>query len=160
MQTLEAKFSDDIPISVLRSLKGINQKEALAIVVSGTPVAKGRPRYTRQGHCYTPKKTLEAEHFVRLIAQSQIISKPLTGSLAVELLAICPIPTSWSKKKREAALRGDLRPETKPDFDNILKLYCDALNGSLWQDDRQIVDGRCIKCYGENPAVIIWCWPV
>lgn len=123
-------------------------------------MAKGRPRYTRHGHCYTPKKTLEAEQFVQLIAQTQIGSKPLAGSLAVELLAICPIPVSWSKKKRQAALMGDLRPKTKPDFDNILKLYCDALNSSLWNDDKQIVDGRCIKCYGENPAVILWCWEV
>ena len=160
MKILEGKFAGSIPPFVLRCLKGINQAGALAIVIPGNPVAKGRPRYTRQGHCYTPKKTLEAEQFVQLIAQTQLGSEPLSGSLAVELLAICPIPASWSKKKRLAALEGHLRPETKPDFDNILKLYCDALNGSLWKDDRQIVDGRCIKCYGEKPAVIIWCWPV
>ena len=160
MKTLQGKVMQQIPASIVQSLRGIHQAEAVAIVIPGTPTAKGRPRYTRQGRCYTPKKTLEAERFAQLIAQTQIGNKQLTGSLAVEVLAICSAPASWAKKKQAAAMAGKIRPVTKPDFDNLLKLYCDALNGLLWEDDKQVVDGRCIKCYGEIPAIIIWCWEV
>lgn len=160
MKTLQGKIIEQIPISITQSLKGIHKTGAVSIVIPGTPIAKGRPRYTRQGHCYTPKKTLEAEQFVQLMAQTQIGGKQLSGSVAIELLAVCPVPASWAKKEQTAAKTGEIRPATKPDFDNLLKLYCDALNGLLWNDDKQIVDGRCIKCYGEKPAVIIWCWQV
>ena len=149
-----------VPDSILDSLSGRNKSSSMAILIPHSPVAKGRPRYTRQGRCYTPKKTLEAEQVVKLFVAAQVGNCQLEGPLALELLSIFPIPASWSKKKKSAAVKGDIKPENKPDFDNVLKLYCDALNGLLWQDDKQIVDGRCIKCYGEHPAVVIWCWPV
>ena len=149
-----------LPKLITAGLQGIKIESAMTIFIPHIPTAKGRPRYTRQGRCYTPKKTLEAEQFVQLIAQTQIGSKRLSGALVVELLAVSPVPASWTKKKQAAALTGEIRPASKPDFDNILKLYCDALNGLLWEDDKQVVDGRCIKCYGEEPAVIIWCWEV
>lgn len=149
-----------LPKSTITCLRGVSTTSAITILIPYKPVAKGRPRYTRQGRCYTPKATLEAEQVVKAVALTQIGKKLMQGSLAIELLAICPIPVSWSKKKQRSALAGEIRPASKPDFDNLLKLYCDALNGLLWEDDKQVVDGRCIKCYGEKPAVIIWCWPI
>ena len=41
----------------------------------------------------------------------------------------------------------------KPDFDNVAKFVCDALNGVFWIDDKVIVDGRCIKMYSEQPRI-------
>lgn len=158
MKAQYGKIMQQIPLSIKENLQGIHQVGAMTIVIPGTPIAKGRPRYTRQGRCYTPKKTLEAERLVQLIAQTQIGSRHVSNSVAIELLAISPILVSWTKKKQTAARAGEIRPATKPDFDNLLKLYCDALNGLLWSDDTQVVDGRCIKCYGEIPAVVIWCW--
>ena len=76
----------------------------------------------------------------------------------MEIVAVSAVPASWSQKKRAEALAGVIRPAVKPDFDNVAKLYCDALNGIVWQDDKQIVDGRCIQCYGQQPGVLIWCW--
>ena len=149
-----------LPKSTIHGLKGLTITSAVTVFIPGKPTAKGRPRFTRQGRCYTPKQTLDAEQLVKTMALTQIGRQTVLGPLAVELLAVCPIPASWSKRKKEAAIRGDTKPDIKPDFDNLVKLYCDALNGLLWQDDKQIVDGRCIKCYGIEPAVIIWCWPV
>lgn len=130
------------------------------MIINGEPVGKGRPRFTRSGRCYTPRQTLEAEQAVRSAVIRQYAGSPLPGALAVELLAISQIPKSWSGKRQKAARDGELRPGRKPDFDNLVKLYCDALNGVLWEDDKQIVDGRCIKVYGERPGVMLWFWPV
>ncbi len=46
------------------------------------------------------------------------------------------------------------KKSVKPDFDNVAKLYCDALNGLIREDDKQIVDGRCMKVYGQQPGVL------
>ena len=149
-----------LPISLLTSLSGVTKATAVTVMIDGEPVAKGRPRHTRQGRCYTPEKTVQAERRVRQAVTGQLGRPLMAGPLAVEMLAISGVPKSWSGKKQRAALAGELRPDRKPDFDNLAKLYCDALNGILWEDDKQIVDGRCIKVYGELPGVVIWCWPL
>lgn len=38
----------------------------IEFVISMRPVAKGRPRVTRRGFAYTPKKTADAEKIVAL----------------------------------------------------------------------------------------------
>ncbi len=149
-----------VPVSLRSQLSGVTKANSTVITINGEPVGKGRPRFTRTGRCYTPKTTLLAEHSVRSAVVQQYQRPPLNGALAVELLAISPIPKSWSLKRQGDARRGEVRPDRKPDFDNLVKLYCDALNGILWEDDKQIVDGRCIKVYGERPGVLLWCWPV
>jgi Holliday junction resolvase RusA-like endonuclease len=87
-------------------------------------------------------------------------SLPEEYEIAVEPLfvaveAVCDVPVSWSKKKRETALSGVSRPTGKPDLDNIAKLYCDALNGIVWKDDSQIVAMQLTKRYGHEPKTII-----
>ena len=61
-----------------------------------------------------------------------------------------------SKKKREAALAGQLRPTTKPDVSNVLKGVEDALKGLWYADDSQIVGyGELGKWYAERPRIEI-----
>ena len=61
---------------------------------------------------------------------------------------------SWSRRDQEAALAGGIRPTSKPDWDNHAKVT-DALNGIVWHDDSQVVDGRSIKVYSDSPALRI-----
>lgn len=129
----------------------------LTITIPGTPVGKGRARATLGGRMYTPAKTANTEAFVKLCA---VQSLPQEWQIAVEPLfvaveAVCDVPASWSKKKRETALSGVSRPTGKPDLDNIAKLYCDALNGIVWKDDSQIVNMQLTKRYGPEPKTII-----
>ncbi|WP_211825334.1 RusA family crossover junction endodeoxyribonuclease [Kistimonas asteriae] len=149
-----------VPGTVIDCLNGTNSDAALVAVIPGVPVGKSRPRFSRKGRTYTPSKTALAEEYARAIVVSQTGCKRLEGPVAVEMLTVMPIPLSWTKRKRKAALAGDIRPAVAPDFDNLAKLYCDAMNGVWWQDDKQVVDGRCIKCYGPDPFVMMWCWPV
>ena len=48
-----------------------------------------------------------------------------------------------------------IRPTRKPDFDNIGKVICDALNGIAYRDDAQIVDALVRKFYSDIPRVIV-----
>jgi Holliday junction resolvase RusA-like endonuclease len=40
------------------------------------------------------------------------------------------------------------RPCKKPDIDNILKAYLDAMNGIVYEDDTQVVSLHSTKVYG------------
>lgn len=64
------------------------------------------------------------------------------------------IPASWSKTEKERALAGHIRPTSRPDWDNYGKIT-DALNEIVWKDDSQVVDGRSIKLYSDQPALRI-----
>lgn len=73
--------------------------------------------------------------------------------LQIRLEFYLPIPKSYSKKQREAALAGVLLPTKKPDIDNLVKAVLDGLNGLAYQDDKQIVALEAAKGYGAAPLV-------
>lgn len=75
---------------------------------------------------------------------------PIEGPVAINILAAMSIPSSWSTKKRDAALAGSIRPTVKPDLDNIEKML-DAFNGIIWVDDVQVVEKNSSKVYAEKP---------
>lgn len=129
-------------------------------IISGNPVAKGRARSARlpngQTMHYTPAKTRMAENTIRaLIMQQWGIRPPLDEAIELDVINYIAVPKSWSTKKRAAALAGQIRPTSRPDFDNYQKLACDALNGLVYRDDSLIVDGRSRKFYAETPRVAI-----
>ncbi|UQD53323.1 RusA family crossover junction endodeoxyribonuclease [Bacillus methanolicus] len=77
----------------------------------------------------------------------------LTGALEVEIRFTMPIPESWSKKQRAAAI-GEYHVK-KPDADNLVKGVFDAMNKIAWKDDNQVAKITAIKIYGENPGIEI-----
>lgn len=77
-----------------------------------------------------------------------------------EIVAVYPVPASYSKRKRVAALAGDLLPAKKPDADNVAKIIADALGGLAYIDDAQITDLSVMKRYGEQPEVRVKLWTV
>lgn len=133
----------------------------IKIELAGPPRGKGRPRFVREtGRTYTPAKTASYEGALKFAAQRVMGHRPpLDDALDVLFLAVFPIPASWSKKKRAAALAGEIRPATKPDADNILKVS-DALNEVVWRDDKQIVEATIQKFYGSRPRLVIEVTPL
>src|SRR5262245_49615675 len=110
----------------------------LEIVLDGAPKGKGRPRFTRKGHAFTPAATRSYEAALRYAAQvEQGEAPPLDGPLTVEIEARMPVPKSWPKKRRADALAGRTAPTSTPDLDNLMKTV-DALNGIVWNDDAQV----------------------
>ena len=73
----------------------------------------------------------------------------------MRVIAYFRIPSSVSKKKAEMMRKHLIRPVVKPDFDNIGKIVCDALNGIAYYDDAQVVDAQVRKFYDDAPRVVV-----
>jgi Holliday junction resolvase RusA-like endonuclease len=109
---------------------------------------------------YTPAATRAYENMVRQLAALEMRGKaPLQGAVRIELLIELGVPTSWSERKRAAAISGDIWPAGKPDLDNLAKAGLDACSGILIADDAQIVELRAVKKYGE-PKLVLTVWPL
>lgn len=125
-------------------------------IIPGTPVPKGRPRVTRAGHAYTPKKTADYEKLVKDVFK--ISGKYLgRGPLGCRMIFCFPIPQSYSKSKVKRISAGEIKHTKKPDIDNLCKIILDALNGLAYDDDAQIIKQEAIKAYtstGEPYAYI------
>ena len=130
--------------------------------IPGEPVGKGRPRVTVRGghaHGYTPAKTAQYERAVRQAYNlSYYGADALTTPVELQITAYMPIPESWPRSKKAAALAEVIKPTVKPDGSNILKCIEDALNGLAYQDDKQIVKGTFKKLYGAWPHVDVEIW--
>lgn len=129
------------------------------IIVPSKPVPKGRPRfvynqYTHKPAVYTPKKTLDYEKFVAQCARDIENNEPIDGYFKMSIVIYFKIPKSWSKKKREEAKEGKLKPVVG-DIDNYVKSICDGLNGVAYKDDKYMYELNASKKYGEKDLAII-----
>ena len=109
------------------------------------PVPKGRPRFTRTGHAFTDKKTLQAEAAIRNAALAEWGKKPFEG--AVELVIQFTFKKPKSNKKPLHTQR--------PDLDNCAKLVSDAINGIAFVDDSQVISLACTKGWGETGKIVL-----
>ena len=137
---------------------------SLFFEVPGQPVGKARPRFTRTGHAYTPKKTTDYEAAVRKAFRIAYPNhEPFTGAVSIEVYAFFAIPPSWPKWKREKAAEGQVPHLSKPDGSNVLKGVEDAIGprrhgrkvipGLAYGDDSQITDAGIQKRYATRPRV-------
>ncbi len=136
---------------------------AVKITLHGPPVGKGRPRFrvarTASGKqfvsAYTDAQTRRYE--ADLAAEAYKVMggiPPLDEALAVEVMAYMPVPESWSGRKKDMALAGEIVPTGRPDIDNIFKCV-DSLNKIVWRDDSLIVDIHVWKFFSVEPRLII-----
>jgi Holliday junction resolvase RusA-like endonuclease len=157
--------------------------QAALIVLEGEPRGKGRPRFSTHGgfvKVYTDAETAAYEELIqievlRLIGGQSLIDRtrqikrrsfieaykdfggqPLfSGPVRVEMEIFHPIRASWTKAKKAAALKGLIAPTTKPDIDNIFKVFFDAFNFCMWQDDTQVMEVHGKAFYAEDPSVLV-----
>lgn len=131
----------------------------VSFLVPGEPIGKGRPRVGKVGNharLFTPAKTVNYEGLIAHTAQQAMAGRDLIrGPVMVELHITVSVPQSWSKKRKLLALAGQIFPTKKPDKDNIIKAIYDGINGVVWVDDVQAVDGHQRKRYGEVPGVAV-----
>lgn len=131
---------------------------------------------------FTDKKTAAEMEAVRMIARIAMNGRePFTGPVELKFCAYMPIPVSWSKAKRAAALAREILPTVKPDGSNIRKLLEDgiqpppspkrkknetdshfATRRKAWEmikvivmDDKQIVRCTDWKLYDASPRVVV-----
>lgn len=125
--------------------------------VFGQPTGKGRPRFTRAGHTYTPEKTRNYEELVRYsFISSYPKGIPLEDAVKVSIVAYYSIPKSYSKKKRQECLNDQIPVQSKPDCDNIAKIILDSLNGYAYVDDKQVSALRVMKQWSDMPRVEVY----
>lgn len=131
----------------------------LDFMIRGKAKAKQSVKFTRNGFTYTPKDIIE---YANLVKMSFVNKYPAWNpsqlkdcSLNVVINVFKQIPVSFSKKKQEKALAGEIRPTVKPDCDNIAKNINDALNGIAYPDDKQIVSLTVNKYYAFDERVEI-----
>lgn len=123
-------------------------------IVYGQPQGKARPRFTRTGRAYTPKKTADYEDEIRMMAKEAMgSSEPLETPVGAFIYITMPIPPSYSKKRAVACLNGSEKPIKKPDADNIAKAFLDACNEIVYKDDAQVVSLHVTKVYGTTASV-------
>jgi len=127
--------------------------DCVHVILSGQPIGKGRPRFTRQGRTYTPTKTKEYEQKLKAAAIEAMKDQdrePTELPCRVQILAQFEIPKSWPKYKKNAALlnEGNYKPG-KPDIDNIAKAALDAMNGVVFKDDALVHTLEVRKRYGQ-----------
>ena len=134
----------------------------ISFTVYGEPVAQGRPRMkhikTKDGRefdkAYDPTKSRNWKQEVSRVAQDYVPDRLLTGALVLTVRVFRPIPKSFSMKKQVHAMKGILRPTTRPDLSNYIKGVEDALVKKLFRDDSQIISyGASGKWYGDPPRV-------
>lgn len=97
-------------------------KQVLRITIPGEPVSKGRPRFSKQGHAYTPTKTKDAESRIAWAVKA-------ANKCSVDSESTFGVTVKFFNEKR-----------TRRDVDNMLKLVCDALTGIVWADDAQVTE--------------------
>ena len=105
----------------------------IAISLLRAPQSKGGARAFlrggRIGH-YTPAATVSYEGMARAAAIQDLAGKPaIKEPVEFSLRAIFPVPASWSERKRQKAIAGEIEPGKKPDLDNIATAWNDALSG-------------------------------
>ena len=127
--------------------------------VPGEPRGKGRPRFAKRGNfvkTYTDAKTVSYEDQIRFYALKAMgDSKVIEGAVRVFVSIRMAVPKSYSNKRREACLNGSDKPLKKPDWDNVAKSICDAMNGIIYGDDTQIVEAHVTKQYAAQSEVIV-----
>jgi Holliday junction resolvase RusA-like endonuclease len=133
------------------------QMNKIEFTVPGQPVGKGRARIGRAGkhaRMFTPEKTVSYESLVAMFAHQAMNGAALFEcAVAVVMEVELSIPVSWSNKKKQQAVSGEIKPTTKPDADNVIKAVFDALNGVVWRDDSQVTGLLMAKSYSEAPCV-------
>jgi Holliday junction resolvase RusA-like endonuclease len=104
---------------------------------------------------YTPAATRNEAGVIRQYAEDAMAGRaPFTGAVELKMAMYFPIPSSFSKAKRAAALSGTIRPTVKPDWDNGAK-FTDALSKVVWADDKQVTDAFVWKRYSTHPRVVM-----
>ncbi len=123
------------------------------IVVLGKPVPWS-VKTTRQGRTYKSGDLKGFHAQLRTEARAVMADRPIiTGPVRISVLAVLPIPDSWSGVKKRKAADGILLPCSKPDATNLLKAAEDACTSIVFEDDKQVCSQVNAKVYGDKPRI-------
>lgn len=134
---------------------------AIHIVVPGAIVPwkrAQRRRFANGVHVTFTDREVEAYHAVVRMAAREVMrdQPPIADPIMLSLLAVFPVPSSWSGKRQREALSGLRHKASRPDMENTIKGALDAMQSVVYRDDAQIIGYRsCFKVYGDRPRLEI-----
>ena len=124
----------------------------ILIDIPGKPIPFKAPQ-VYQSRTFNPRHAEKDQ--VQDIIRKQYGDALLDAPLNVRFTFFVQIPVSFSKKKVEAALSGEIFPVTRPDASNMVKFYEDCLIGTVIEDDSLIVVLCAYKLYAVKPSTVI-----
>lgn len=113
------------------------------IFIKCDPKAKGRPRFTKSGHTYTPDETRKYETFLKHELRKHKFYDFYNEPLIITIKFFLKTPQKMIR----------MYPCVRPDIDNLAKAILDAMNGIVYSDDKNIVGLMLSKRYHENPGI-------
>lgn len=117
------------------------------ILPEGTP----RPRKGKYNVFYVKGAADKKKLFKSLVKDEDITI--IQTPVKFYCYAYLPIPSSMTSVEKILAEMGYIRPQAKPDWDNIGKGYCDMMQGILIDDDSQVIEGMVKKFYSIKPRI-------
>lgn len=110
-----------------------------------TPQPLQRSRSTASGRHYTPKESVDAKSRITAYCQEYLaergITEPLEGEVYIDIAVFFEKPKCWWEGKR--MLSGG-------DCDNHAKTVCDALQGVLFYNDKNVTSLHVTKSYADK----------
>lgn len=134
--------------------------DEIVLTIDGTPAGKGRPRFGN-GRVFTDAKTESAEARVLIAWHNAGQPRLPDGPIQFLVTQVVARPKGHWKTDGTLGAAGQRKPwpdGRKPDFDNALKLLADALNGSAYRDDVDIVHSWYVRRWahpGEHEHTVI-----
>ena len=136
----------------------------MKIIIPGIPIPQARMRHsTFGGFTKTYDPNAKDKQRVRLIIEKQMRENLFPGEDCynfeyprVTFVFHMPLPMHLTKKNTEAYTSGFLKHVTKPDVDNLIKLYLDCLDGIVLHQDQKVSLGPSVKLYHPEPKTIVW----
>ena len=121
----------------------------MKVVFHVAPVPASRARVTRWSTFFPKKYSQFKEDMVMALGNTTFI--PSTKLIYAQLDFYVQIPKSWSKKKK--TLKNGRYCDNNADIDNYCKAILDSLEGTYYENDKQIVMIRARKFYSETPRI-------
>lgn len=145
------KFHEGISLYTNKKNDEITLKLVFDIIPEPTP----RPRLGKGGRFYVKNSSSNNKFVEAIVKSNKELFQVVEGPCSFILNSYLPIPQSFNKVDTLLAELGILRPNKKPDWDNLGKTYSDAIQPWIISDDAIIVDAESHKYYSLKPRVEI-----
>lgn len=129
----------------------------LTVFVAGKPEPSGSKTRTRWGirdsnPSASDYRTIVANEVSRAMEARGLRLVPKPIPVLLEVIFYRVRPSSHFRKDGTLSAEGErnLYPTTKPDRGKLLRTIEDALTGTLYQDDAQVVGGQVRKAWGDR----------
>lgn len=150
---------------LLEQLAPYTRRLVLSVVLPLPPLGKERATPLGRGKALKGKRTAKWEMDAGWCLRAKWRGASTAKAVAVEVASVIERPSrrpSWVSVEAWSSGRRVPCP-VKPDWDNVAKIVCDAMNRIVLKDDAQVVDGHTATFYAapdEDPCVDVWVYEV